>query len=88
MRAVERDVAAADDEPDAVSEPIRNELLRILNGDSFPGISNRLSRDDQWLPEHDVLRASDRDFLQTRNFFAGGPPGFAQGSSRQWRQFV
>ncbi len=49
----------------AVSEPMRKALLRILEEDSFPGISNRLLRDDQWLPEDDLLRASDRDFLQT-----------------------
>lgn len=63
MTEAEWDVAAAD-EPGAVSKPMRKELLRILKGDSFPGISNRLSRDDKWLPEDDELRASDRDFLK------------------------
>ena len=64
MTEAERDVAAAD-EADAVSDPMREALLRILEEDSFPGISNRLLRDDQWLPEDDELRASDRYFLQT-----------------------
>src|ERR1700735_927893 len=64
MTEAERDVAAAD-EADAVSDPMRKALLRILEVDSFPCISNLLLRDDQWLPEDDLLRASDRNFLQT-----------------------
>jgi hypothetical protein len=64
MTEAERGVAAAD-ELGAVSKPMRRELLRVLKGDRFPGISNRLSRDDKWLPEDDELRASDRDFLRT-----------------------
>jgi hypothetical protein len=64
MTEAEGDVAAAD-KADAVSDPMRKALLRILEEDRFPGISNRLLRDDQWLPEDDELRASDRYFLQT-----------------------
>jgi hypothetical protein len=56
--------AAAVDGLSAVSSPMRYELLKILETGDFPGISNRLLRDDRWLPKDDELRTSDREFLQ------------------------
>ena len=48
-----------------MSSPMKIALLKILNKGRFPGISNRLLREDKWSPQHDELRTSDRTFLQT-----------------------
>jgi hypothetical protein len=48
-----------------MSAAMRTALRKILNEGKFPGISNRLSPEDQWSPKDDELRTSDRTFLQT-----------------------
>jgi hypothetical protein len=48
-----------------MARPMRTALLKILEEDEFPGISGRLIGQDEWSPEKDKLRSSDRDFLQT-----------------------
>jgi hypothetical protein len=48
-----------------MAHPMRTALLKILEEDTFPGISGRLIGQDKWSLEDDKLRSSDRDFLQT-----------------------
>jgi hypothetical protein len=64
MTEAETEAAAADG-LSPVSSPMRGELLKILKIGDYPGISNRLSPEDGWSPEHDELRTSDRQFLAT-----------------------
>jgi hypothetical protein len=46
-----------------MAHPIRTALLKILEEDTFPGISGRLIGQDKWSLEDDKLQSSDRDFL-------------------------
>jgi hypothetical protein len=48
-----------------MSAAMRTALLKILNEGMFPGISNRLLREDKRSQQDDELRISDRSFLQT-----------------------
>jgi hypothetical protein len=40
-------------------------LKSILKRGNFPGISGRLLADDKWSVDDDILRTTDREFLQT-----------------------